>query len=99
MRKYNQSSDFGSLFSGVTAMVSPAHQAITERSLYEQVAPLEFRPQSWPLARLILDTLLRWHHRVNERQALVKLDDRLLQDIGIERSQAVRESEKPFWQV
>jgi len=79
-------------------MVSPAHQAITERSLYEQVAPLEVRRQSWPIASLVWQVLMRWHHRISERRALTMLDDRLLQDIGIERDQALKESEKPFWQ-
>lgn len=38
-----------------------------------------------------------WIERVRQRNALAKLDDRELRDIGITRVDAVRESEKPFW--
>jgi uncharacterized protein YjiS (DUF1127 family) len=41
---------------------------------------------------------LQWmHDRWRQRQALLKLDDRLLRDIGITREQAEREACKPFW--
>jgi len=38
------------------------------------------------------------HDRWQQRQALLDLDDRLLDDIGITRKQAEREASKPFWQ-
>lgn len=41
--------------------------------------------------------LLLWQERSNERLRLRELDDHMLKDLGISRSQAVRESEKPFW--
>ncbi|MGI9452684.1 MAG: DUF1127 domain-containing protein [Geminicoccaceae bacterium] len=97
MKDYNPNPGYGPLFSGVAAMVSPAHEVITRRSLYEQVPPLTFHPRAWPFARRILDAILRRHQRLAERRALRQLDDRLLQDIGIERSQALMEAEKPFW--
>jgi uncharacterized protein YjiS (DUF1127 family) len=37
--------------------------------------------------------------RARQRHKLGELDDRLLRDIGIARSQAREESSKPFWQV
>jgi len=39
----------------------------------------------------------RWIERARQRQALAALNDRELRDIGITRSEAVRETEKPFW--
>jgi uncharacterized protein YjiS (DUF1127 family) len=35
--------------------------------------------------------------RWRERRALEELDDRMLHDIGISRSQALAEASKPFW--
>jgi uncharacterized protein YjiS (DUF1127 family) len=43
----------------------------------------------------------RWAERRAQRQALLALADEkhLLNDIGVTRTQAVREAAKPFWQV
>jgi uncharacterized protein YjiS (DUF1127 family) len=35
--------------------------------------------------------------RRRQRQALLQLDDRMLADIGLSRSQAFEEANKPFW--
>lgn len=46
-----------------------------------------------------------WHSaraarmRARQRQQLAALDDRLLRDIGLDRSAAQRESEKPAWRA
>lgn len=44
---------------------------------------------------------LRWlaaaHRRYRQRRALLRLDDRLLNDIGVTREQALDEACKPFW--
>ena len=40
-----------------------------------------------------------WRDRARQRRRLLELDDRLLRDIGITRSDAVREYEKPFWEA
>jgi uncharacterized protein YjiS (DUF1127 family) len=42
-------------------------------------------------------TLATWIDRARQRQALADLDDRMLNDIGITRSEARREAAKPFW--
>ena len=42
-----------------------------------------------PLAAMI--------ERARQRQALAKLDDALLRDIGLTRAEARREAEKPIW--
>jgi uncharacterized protein YjiS (DUF1127 family) len=44
----------------------------------------------WRLVRL-------WYERDRQRNALAKLDDRMLRDIGITRVDAMRECRKPFW--
>lgn len=41
----------------------------------------------------ILDTLALWHFRATSRRELEQLEDRLLKDVGIDRSEAY----KPFW--
>jgi uncharacterized protein YjiS (DUF1127 family) len=51
-----------------------------------------------PGAMLRLLQLLRlWCERDRQRNALAKLDDRMLRDIGITRLDAVIECRKPFW--
>jgi uncharacterized protein YjiS (DUF1127 family) len=44
-----------------------------------------------------VQVLARMHDRWQQRQALLDLDDRLLDDIGITREQAERQARKPFW--
>jgi uncharacterized protein YjiS (DUF1127 family) len=41
--------------------------------------------------------LTTWLQRRRQRQALVKLDRRLLEDVGVSRGEALREAAKPFW--
>jgi uncharacterized protein YjiS (DUF1127 family) len=43
------------------------------------------------------DLALGWHERARQRRALLRLDDRLLHDIGVGRSMAEAEARKPFW--
>jgi uncharacterized protein YjiS (DUF1127 family) len=42
-------------------------------------------------------TLRVWRGRARQRKALKRLDDRLLDDVGLSREQARRETAKPFW--
>lgn len=53
------------------------------------------RPQT---SYWIYKTLLFWFERWRQRRALAKLDDRLLDDIGVTQTQARQEADKPFWQ-
>lgn len=45
----------------------------------------------------IVETTQPWHERWRQRQALMRLDDHLLKDIGISRADADQEATKPFW--
>lgn len=50
---------------------------------------------AWP-ARAVA-TVALWRQRYRQRQQLGRLDDWELEDIGITRDAAMRESRKPFW--
>jgi uncharacterized protein YjiS (DUF1127 family) len=38
-----------------------------------------------------------WHRRIRDRRELAGLGERMLQDIGITRAEAVAQASKPFW--
>jgi uncharacterized protein YjiS (DUF1127 family) len=47
--------------------------------------------------RWILALMRVWHTRARSRRQLRELDDRALSDIGLTRSDACWEADKPFW--
>lgn len=47
----------------------------------------------------VVETLKTWKERSEQRRQLVNLDDRMLKDIGISRSQAVNEFHKKVWEL
>ena len=51
-----------------------------------------------PIDRVVA-ILRQWRRRARARRELAHLDDYLLHDIGLSRSQAQFESGKPFWQA
>jgi uncharacterized protein YjiS (DUF1127 family) len=44
------------------------------------------------------DKLFTWMERARQRQALAALDNHLLKDIGLTRTDILDEVRKPFWQ-
>jgi uncharacterized protein YjiS (DUF1127 family) len=44
-----------------------------------------------------IDMLFAWHERARQRRSLWTLDDCMLKDIGISRTDAELEANKPFW--
>lgn len=46
-----------------------------------------------------LDTIALWRQRAITRRELSRLDDRMLQDIGITLIDVEREASKPFWKA
>lgn len=47
----------------------------------------------------IVNLLVVWQQRLEDRDCLQRMDAARLRDIGITRLEALRESEKPFWRV
>ena len=45
----------------------------------------------------IVEHVSLWRHRRKSRRDLLRLDDRLLRDIGVDRRDALQEAQKPFW--
>ena len=43
--------------------------------------------------------VMQWHGRTVQRRQLSELNERLLNDIGVTRIDACRESSKPFWRA
>jgi uncharacterized protein YjiS (DUF1127 family) len=58
-------------------------------------------PVSWNkvmrLCRRARTLVTRWHSHARQRQALARLDDRLLADIGLIREAQMVECSKLFW--
>ena len=48
---------------------------------------------------MCLNTVATWIARIGQRRALRELaeEGRLLRDVGLNRQQALREADKPFW--
>lgn len=46
---------------------------------------------------IVRHLLNMWRQRAQQRKALTQLSPYLLKDIGINRSDAINEAEKPFW--
>jgi len=60
------------------------------------------REQAAPSYRLLADVtalLQKWRSRARGRRDLAALSDRCLRDIGLSRSDALREIRKPFWRA
>ncbi|TXR54276.1 DUF1127 domain-containing protein [Reinekea thalattae] len=49
------------------------------------------------LVNAILTKLKTYRHRHSTRKTLKELPDYLLDDMGISRHEAIKESQKPFW--
>lgn len=47
----------------------------------------------------LMNQLLVWHRRRQERRLLAAMDDRALGDLGLSRIDARQEWRKPFWRV
>jgi uncharacterized protein YjiS (DUF1127 family) len=55
------------------------------------------RQKAYSDATSILDMAKCFYQRAVQRRRLAAMDDRMLQDIGISRVEALREAAKPFW--
>jgi uncharacterized protein YjiS (DUF1127 family) len=70
---------------------------IDTRSLFE------LRNVRGPASRRLLPTLMgrfrSWRERARGRHLLQQLDDRMLRDVGLTRSDVERECNKHFWKL
>lgn len=57
----------------------------------------DFTVSREPILVRLARAIYQWQDRAAQRHALAELDDRLLQDIGIDRASAKSEAAKPFW--
>ena len=57
----------------------------------------QLRPTGAFVAGRLRRLIVLWSTRLHERRALAEMDDRMLRDIGIDRLQAQREADRPFW--
>jgi len=58
----------------------------------------QLRPQVAFVAKQVRRLFAHWATLRRERLELAELDDRMLRDIGIDRIDALREAERPFWE-
>ncbi|MEM8729484.1 MAG: DUF1127 domain-containing protein [Pseudomonadota bacterium] len=49
------------------------------------------------LAVKLAAVIIEWDTRFRTRNNLAKLDDHMLEDIGVTRSKAMKEASRPFW--
>lgn len=67
--------------------------------------PREIEPRkSWSerigaAAVVALDQIREWHERARSRRALLRLDDHMLRDLGIDRATAQYLGSRPFWRA
>jgi uncharacterized protein YjiS (DUF1127 family) len=47
----------------------------------------------------VVARLLEWQERSRQRAMLVTMDEHLLRDLGLTRSDAQEEYQKPFWRM
>lgn len=47
----------------------------------------------------LIDRLAAWERRARERRMLAEMSPHMLNDLGISRGDAVRESQKPVWRA
>ena len=50
-----------------------------------------------PVGRAMV-RVLQWQERAQERQALERMDERMLKDMGLSKADVARETTKKFWQ-
>ena len=73
-------------------MASPSFSPAHSRSVRPRLGGLPGN-----LLTRALGAVLEWNDRYRQRIHLAQLDDRMLRDMGVSRSEAFHESDKPFW--
>jgi uncharacterized protein YjiS (DUF1127 family) len=57
----------------------------------------DLRVGASPVGGSLLERVQLWLERRHQRRTLLGLNDHLLKDIGVSRSEAWAEGQKPFW--
>ena len=96
MKHANHTASFGTLFSTLAALTSPAQEFVTSRPSYPALPGLRLRGDLWRHVSAALEATRRRRQLVRERRALQQLDDRLLRDIGLSRADVGEELQAPF---
>lgn len=58
-----------------------------------------FLRSAYAAAAAALGTLAVWRSRDRDRRRLLELDERMLRDIGLTRTDVLAVASKPFWQA
>jgi len=64
---------------------------------FAQQAPVSFWRTLLRAPAGMIDTILLWQERAEERTHLASLDDRALNDVGLSRADVEHEASLPFW--
>jgi uncharacterized protein YjiS (DUF1127 family) len=70
---------------------------MTRSSASQAQARIGFAPRPAGLFATVVERLLEWQERSRSRVLLGRMDDRMLRDMGISRSDVDVEVTKPFW--
>ena len=72
--------------------------------IVSEIVPIQSRKSDWSLASFLrlmargVSAFIRWHELSRQRHQLAQLDDRMLRDIGVSRTDVERECAKFPWQ-
>ncbi len=75
----------------------PSTAAVTARADRRQAVVAAVAGRIAGFVVKAFDHLIGWQERARERHLLMQLDERMLRDVGLTRSEAAREFSKPFW--
>ncbi|MBM3535634.1 MAG: DUF1127 domain-containing protein [Alphaproteobacteria bacterium] len=70
---------------------------MTRPSVSSYQARIGFAPRRAGIVATIIERLAEWQERARSRVLLGRMDDRMLRDMGISRSDVDVEVAKPFW--
>ncbi|MBM3548600.1 MAG: DUF1127 domain-containing protein [Alphaproteobacteria bacterium] len=70
---------------------------MTRSSASQLQARIGFSPRRSGLLATVVERLAEWQERARSRVLLGRMDDRMLRDMGISRSDVDVEVAKPFW--
>jgi uncharacterized protein YjiS (DUF1127 family) len=87
MNHANHVQSFGTLFSTLAALTSPAQEFVTSRPAYGSVPRLRLQQPAGERVKATLAALWRHYEQARVKRALERLDDRLLRDIGVTRAE------------